>query len=220
MAFRIGIIGQKGGVGKSTIARLIACLFASAGANVRIADFDAQQSTSWKWAQKRENLGNVPPIPVKKYPTVKRAVADDDDIQVLIFDGAGHASEQAKQIAEHSDVIILPTGTTDDDYEPTADLFDELVEQGISEDRIVAALARTPDSDPQLVDAIKFLHERGVAVLPEALPEQAGFKAALKKGKGLNETVHPTLNKQADRFGQAIIDHLQTIVARKGQKAA
>src|SRR4051794_37335074 len=40
MVVTIGVISQKGGVGKSTVARLIAREFAQAGWNVKIADLD------------------------------------------------------------------------------------------------------------------------------------------------------------------------------------
>jgi chromosome partitioning protein len=40
MSHIIGFISQKGGVGKSTLARLVAREYASGGWNVKIADLD------------------------------------------------------------------------------------------------------------------------------------------------------------------------------------
>ena len=53
MALQIGAISQKGGVGKSSIARLIAREYAVAGWDVKIADLDIAQATSTNWKQRR-----------------------------------------------------------------------------------------------------------------------------------------------------------------------
>ena len=50
MAFIISLVSQKGGVGKSTLARLIAREAAIGGLDVKIADLDTQQRTCTNWA--------------------------------------------------------------------------------------------------------------------------------------------------------------------------
>ena len=47
MAVTIGMVSQKGGVGKSTLSRLVAREYALAGWNVKIADLDVSQGTSF-----------------------------------------------------------------------------------------------------------------------------------------------------------------------------
>jgi Flp pilus assembly CpaE family ATPase len=49
MALIVGIVSQKGGVGKSTLARLVAREYALAGWSVKIADLDVSQGTSFNW---------------------------------------------------------------------------------------------------------------------------------------------------------------------------
>jgi chromosome partitioning protein len=53
MALFIGMVSQKGGVGKSTLARLLAREYANAGWNVKIADLDVSQGTSFSWQARR-----------------------------------------------------------------------------------------------------------------------------------------------------------------------
>ncbi|MBA3922086.1 MAG: ParA family protein, partial [Nostocaceae cyanobacterium] len=53
MTLQIGVVSQKGGVGKSTIARLLAREYAAAGWDVKIADLDIAQATSTNWKQRR-----------------------------------------------------------------------------------------------------------------------------------------------------------------------
>ena len=52
MTVLVGVISQKGGVGKSTLARLIAREYAAAGWDVKIADLDISQGTSTDWKQR------------------------------------------------------------------------------------------------------------------------------------------------------------------------
>ena len=53
MAMIVGIVSQKGGVGKSTLARLIAREFAAQDWQVKIADLDVSQATSFHWRSRR-----------------------------------------------------------------------------------------------------------------------------------------------------------------------
>src|SRR5450631_1941531 len=49
MAVIVGMVSQKGGVGKSTLSRLVAREYANAGWSVKIADLDVSQGTSFSW---------------------------------------------------------------------------------------------------------------------------------------------------------------------------
>ena len=60
MALRIGVVSQKGGVGKSTLSRMIACEYARSGWNVKIADMDASQGTSFNWQRRRIEHNRAP----------------------------------------------------------------------------------------------------------------------------------------------------------------
>jgi cellulose biosynthesis protein BcsQ len=53
MGIVIGVVSQKGGVGKSTVARLVAREFAAQNWSVKIADLDISQATSFKWRARR-----------------------------------------------------------------------------------------------------------------------------------------------------------------------
>lgn len=56
MAIILGVVSQKGGVGKSTIARLIARELASQDWQVKIADLDISQATSYHCARDACNV--------------------------------------------------------------------------------------------------------------------------------------------------------------------
>ena len=95
----IGLVSQKGGVGKSTLARMVARELAAAGMRVRIADLDGQQATASAWATTRAEAGIEPAIEAREYETVRAALAEAQDLDALLLDGRPHSSRQTVEIA-------------------------------------------------------------------------------------------------------------------------
>ena len=129
MGYKIGVVSQKGGVGKSTLARATASTYAAAGWNVKIADLDINQSTSFSWLQRRLKSGITPVVNVECFGTLAQALRVADAYDLMIFDGAPHATKATVEIAKVSDLVVLPTGLSLDDMEPcllyTSDAADE-----------------------------------------------------------------------------------------------
>ena len=100
MALKIGVVSQKGGVGKSTLARMIACEYAAAGWEVKIADMDLKQSTSYEWQQDRLASGAEPAVSVEQFSSVPRAFRTEDKYNLIVFDGAPHATKRTLEIAK------------------------------------------------------------------------------------------------------------------------
>src|SRR5688572_3037898 len=115
MALMIGVVSQKGGVGKSTISRLIAREYAQSGWNVKIADLDISQGTSTDWKQRREQNALTPEVAVEPFRTVDQALRVAPHYDLVVFDGPPHSMVGTKEIAKASDIIILPTGLSLDD---------------------------------------------------------------------------------------------------------
>ena len=74
----ISLISQKGGVGKSALARLLAVEVTKAGWTAKIADLDPAQGTSTKWKGRRDLAGLQPDVAVEKFRTVERALKEAD----------------------------------------------------------------------------------------------------------------------------------------------
>lgn len=207
MAYTLGIISQKGGVGKSTIARLLAREFVAAGWNAKIADLDTGQSTSYNWLTRRNRAGIKPYVPVQQYPDLKNALAERESLDVLIIDGMPHADQLTLKIARESDLLIIPTGVTDDDRDPGKGLGKELVRQGVPKDRIVFALCRVPaKASATLSLAYYDLVDHGFQVLEGGIPEQAAYAKASNEGRALTETTYSSLKTQAEQVAQSIVD--------------
>ena len=67
----ISFVGQKGGTGKSTLARAFAAEAAKAQTRVLIADLDDAQRTSWDWGKRRAANHLLPAIDVEMVPRLQ-----------------------------------------------------------------------------------------------------------------------------------------------------
>lgn len=115
MALIIGVVSQKGGVGKSTIERLIARELAAQDWEVKIADLDISQATSYHWRARRLQHAMEPDISIEQYGRVDQALKSAEHFDLLVLDGAPHATQATQQIAKASDLVIIPTGLAVDD---------------------------------------------------------------------------------------------------------
>lgn len=216
MPYVIGIISQKGGVGKSALARLLLTELANTELSAKLADMDTSQSTCIEWSLRRQNAGITPDVAVQSYRTVQSALKDNEHQDVLIIDGLPHADRMALAIAKASDLVLLPTGASRDDRNPTTRLANELKDYGIPASKIVLALNLVwGKAGAMIASAYEELTADGYNVLEVGLPVQASYAAALDAGKSLAEASHPSLRKQAKEMAQAIIDALNNQMNEK-----
>lgn len=215
MTLIIGVISQKGGVGKSTVARLIAREYAAAGWNVKIADLDVQQGTSFSWQGRRLMNQLEPAVPVERFGTVEQALRIADHYDLLVMDGPPHATVGTRYIAEASDLIILPTGLALDDLEPSVLLAHELTKRGIRADKIVLAFCRVGGSEAELKEAQYYVQQAGYPLLRGFLPEKVGYRRASDEGRSAAETRYVGLNQRAEFMAQEIIDIVTELTAGK-----
>jgi chromosome partitioning protein len=206
MALVIGTISQKGGVGKSTLARLIAREYAHAGWNVKIADLDIQQGTSFAWQGRRLRSKIEPVVPVERFATVRQALKVADNYDLLVLDGPPHATEGTRHIASASELVILPTGLALDDLEPTVLLAHELTKARIRPEKIVFVLSRVGDSHFEELEARNYIGQAGYRVATGHLSEKVGYRRASDEGRAATETRFPSLNEKADTLAQSLID--------------
>jgi chromosome partitioning protein len=161
MTYIIGLLSQKGGVGKSTVARLIARELAVGGMRVKIADLDIQQATSYHWAKRRASATIEPDIRIETFSNVKTALAEAPQFDALIIDGAPHASRDTRDIARAADLVVIPTGLSLDDLYPTVLLAHDLRKEGVPASRIAIALCRVSDSEREIEAARAYVREAG-----------------------------------------------------------
>ncbi len=209
MALMIGMVSQKGGVGKSTLARLLAREYAQAGWRVKIADLDISQGTSTDWKQRREQGSLEPEVAVEPFRTVAQAIKVAEMYDLVVFDGPPHSMSGTLEIGKASALTILPTGLSLDDLRPSVMLAHELVDKGIPANKILFALCRVGDRENEIEEARTYIKRAGYDCAAGSLPEKTGYRRASDEGKALSEVTYPSLRERAEELAQSIIDSIE-----------
>lgn len=207
MAAVIAFVSQKGGVGKSTLARALARESAAGGLKTKIADLDTQQGTSVDWNRTRMDAGIEPSVSVESFRTAKQALAVADHFDILILDGPARTSQATLDIAQSSSLVVQPTGASLDDLRPAVREFHALVKAGIPRERLTFALNRI-GTDAEEADARAYLAEAGYSVLEGCLVERPAYRKAQNGGLAVTETRYTALNTRADALIQSLIDRV------------
>jgi len=215
MVLKIGVVSQKGGVGKSTLCRLIACEYARSGWNVKIADMDASQGTSFNWQRRRIEHGIEPQIAVEMFRRVQDVNKVADNYDLIVFDGAPHSTQETLQIARTSALTILPTGNALDDLEPTIRLVHELSDQNIPKEQLAIALCRVGSSDIENEEAANYIRSSGYVLLQGSLPERTVYRRASDTGRAATETTHSSTNARAAELMQSIVNRLGKLTSQE-----
>jgi chromosome partitioning protein len=214
--YQIGLISQKGGVGKSTISRLLLREYTLAGWNAKIADMDVKQGTSVEWNMRRKQNEQEPELSVEAYSRVDKALKDSDNLDLLIFDGQARSDSQTKEIANNSDMLILPTSTALDDLEPTVRLANDLKKAGIAPERIYFALSKVGNQEHENEEAEEYLKyacaRAGYKIVDGRIPEMLSIRKALDSGKAPSEISYPSVRGRIYDFTQSIIDNFEKTI--------
>jgi len=220
----ISLVSQKGGVGKSAIARLLAVEFVRAGWSVKIADIDTMQGTSTKWKLRRDAAQLQPEIPVEKFATVDRALREASKFDLLIIDGPAHAEKGGLAMAKRSSIVLMPTCYGLDDLEAQIEAAYELEEHGIDPQRIWFIFSRTTGSANEEQTARDYLRRAKINVLDPVLSELPSIRQAHNGGKAASEVSFPVIRERAMALAVAVAEKVQgdnpassTAVGEKGK---
>jgi chromosome partitioning protein len=210
----LGVISQKGGVGKSTVARLVAREYANANWAVKICDLDVAQGTSFSWQARRLQNKLEPVIPVERLGTVEQALKIAGQYDLLILDGPPHSTAGTLRIAQAAELSVLPSGLSLDDLEPSVLLAHELAKKGIPRQKLAFALCRVGDNEAEIQEARDYIEQAGYSTLRGEIPERTAYRRATDSGRALTETNFPSLNARADVLAQSVVDALQEMTKK------
>lgn len=207
----VAFVSQKGGVGKSMLARALAAVAAQTKIKVKIADLDPQQQTVARWEERREENDAGPPLAVEAVATANEALhAAGPQDQLLIIDAPARANKGTLEIARHVDLLVQPSGPGIDDLDPAIVLFHELVRAGVPRERLVMALCRVSSRGEEEA-ARSYVQKAGYAVLPGSIPELAAYREAHNRGQAVSEMKHKAPNARTN----ALMDGLLATIAEK-----
>ena len=116
----IGVLNQKGGVGKTTVAINIASTLAAAGSRVLFVDADPQGSAlAWSSARESEPLfaviGMAKPSLHRDLPSLAK------DYDYVLIDGAPRVNELGRSAILASDFVLIPVQPSPYDVWAAAD---------------------------------------------------------------------------------------------------
>lgn len=201
----VAFVSQKGGVGKSTMARALGREAAKGGLEVKIADLDTQQGITADWYRTRLYNNIEPLVPVELFRTAHQALGLASRYDLLIIDGPARTSKATLEIARVANLVVQPTGASLDDLRPAIREYHALIQAGVSRNRLVFALNHI-GTEVEAAEARAFIEEAGYGVLAGFLPERAGYRKAQNGGFAITETRFSGLNEKADAFVQLMID--------------
>ena len=205
MPYKIAVVGQKGGVSKSTIARALATAFTKENWDCLLVDLDTQQQTAFEWSRDRAELKDVRSVEAAVFRTKTSADKASENRDAVIYDGKPFADELSKMLALDSHMTVVPTGPSKDDLKPTLKFVDWLISKGVDQKRIVMIVNRG-SSETQSKSAIETIQSWGFKCVSTAIANMPSYEIALDAGKCITETPSKGPRKNA----RAAIDDLMT----------
>ncbi|HAT6801795.1 TPA: AAA family ATPase [Citrobacter freundii] len=202
----ISFISQKGGVSRSTLARATAVELVRSGKKTHLADLDSRQQTSAKWAERRDNAGIYPVVETGVYRRHDVALKAASNYPCLVIDTLPFVDVSSLDIARQSNLVVITTGTSLDDLEPSLLLGHELLHKGVPHNRLFYVVSKAP-SRAEGRSAIQTITAWQFACASEFIMFKPGYSIALDAGYSITETPWKTLNRRARNVINDIVAH-------------
>lgn len=192
----LACLSQKGGVGKSTIARMMATSYAAHDLDVAIFDFNGAQETSTFWARTRAAEGIEPRVHAEVASQANR-MRTDRRFDVIVADGRPDSPDVTLSIARAADLVVIPTSVTVDDLVPQVRFAREIAAKGIEPRRILFVINRVTDN-PLLIGEARAFIEPEFLVARTTLPYRNSFIRCHTAGYSIAEVRHAILGNMAN----------------------
>ncbi|RHZ35727.1 ParA family protein [endosymbiont GvMRE of Glomus versiforme] len=204
----IACLSQKGGGGKSTLARCLATELTKQKQNILLVDLDIQQKTSQEWSERRKQQNIKPAVNCQSYPFFDEKLTKLP-YDYLIIDGPARISEGTLNIAKVANLIIQPVGASLDDLNPAIREFHALVKARINKNKLSFVINRISSTAEEKATR-SYLEKAGYYVFFVSLSEKISYREAQNQGLSISEVKYPRLKNQAQLLVKEIIKKIGT----------
>lgn len=174
----LGLISQKGGVAKTTLATALAVSAEQAGKTTAIFDLDPQASAAfWKDTRKAETPA-VLALPAARLAHMLKA-ATDAGTDLAIIDTPPFAKDIAFEAAQAADFILIPTRPAVLDVMAMSKTI-ELVGHYSKPSAVV--LTFCPTQGREVSDTIEAVKQLGAQIVPVKIHHRVAYSRAQQTG--------------------------------------
>ncbi len=218
MGRRILFTSQKGGVGKSTLARSLGVALAEQGRRVLLADFDSFQGTCLRWRDQRAARGISPSLDARAFEKPGKLARAEGRYDDVVIDTAGRLDDLGLTLAREADAIFLPASYSLDDIAPTLRIVARLREEGARAAALAVVFCRTGGSAPQEIQARSILAMNAITVIDPVFPQKDGFAPLYATGRTGREATNPHLRDAASAVDAALLAFVERAGRRERPK--
>lgn len=188
----IGILNQKGGVGKTTLSVNLAACLARTGARVLLIDADPQGSSlDWAAARQGEPLFSVVGFPRS---TIHKEIGHiGQGYDYIIIDGPPRVTDLARSAIMASDIVVIPVQPSPYDIWAAEEVVKLITEARVYKENIKSAFVVNRKITNTAIgrDVREALAAYPVHVLDASIAQRVVFAEAAAQGQAIFE-IDPT----------------------------
>ncbi|EPP6279840.1 ParA family partition ATPase [Salmonella enterica] len=206
----IGVLNQKGGVGKTTLSVNVAASFARRGCRVLLLDADPQGSAlDWQAARDGEPLFSVVGLPRATIHKEVQELAKGYDH--VVIDSAPRVTDLARSAIMASDAVLIPVQPSPYDIWAADEIVKLIAEASVFKENIKSCFVINRKIANTAIgrDVREALAAYDIPTLQTAITQRVIFAEAAASGKALHEV---DANSQAVAEIENLINELLEIM--------